>query len=82
MAHREEPVLTEGAPYIPCLEIQHKDLFDITVVDSIAGEMGKKSRFETRHFEALNTHVDRARGVHQRWLGSTAEAVAGNGVSA
>lgn len=82
MAHREEPVLTEGAPYIPCLEIQHKDLFDITVVDSIAGEMGKKSRFETRHFEALNTHVDRARGVHQRWLGSSAEAVAGNGVSA
>ncbi len=67
MAHREEPVLTEGAPYIPCLEIQHADLFDIEVVESIGGEMGKKSRFLTRHFEALNTRVDRARGAHQKW---------------
>ena len=67
MAHREEPVLTEGAPYIPALEIQHADLFDITVVDSIAEEMGKRSRFLTRHFEALNTRVDRARGVHRKW---------------
>lgn len=67
MAHREEPVLTEGAPYIPALEIQHADLFDITVVDNIAEEMGKRSRFLTPHFEALNTRVDRARGMHLQW---------------
>jgi hypothetical protein len=67
MAHREEPVLTEGHPYIPALEIQHADLFDIEVVDSIADEMGKRSRFLTRHFEALNTRVDRARGAHLEW---------------
>lgn len=67
MAHREEPVLTEGAPYIPALEIQHADLFDITVADSIAEEMGKRSRFLPRHFEALNTRVDRARGAHLHW---------------
>lgn len=67
MAHREEPVLTEGAPYIPALEIQHADLFDITVTDSIADEMGKRSRFLPRHFEALNTRMDRARGAHLQW---------------
>lgn len=67
MANREEPVLTEGAPYIPALEIQHADLFDITVTDSIAAEMGKRSRFLPRHFEALNTRVDRARGAHLQW---------------
>ncbi len=68
MAHREEPVLTEGHPYIPAMEIQHADLFDVQVMPSIAGEMGKKSRFLTRHFEALNPRVDRARGAHLRWL--------------
>ncbi|WP_417601640.1 transglutaminase domain-containing protein [Pararhodobacter oceanensis] len=67
MAHRETPTLTEGSPYIPALEIQHADLFDITVVESIANEMGKRSRFLPRHFEALNTRVDRARGVHRHW---------------
>lgn len=67
MAPREEPVLTEGGPYIPSMEIQHLDLFDITVVPSIAEEMGKRSRFLTRHFEALNTRVDRARGAHLKW---------------
>jgi Transglutaminase-like enzymes, putative cysteine proteases len=67
MAPREEPVLTEGHPYIPAMEIQHLDLFDIEVVPSIAGEMGKRSRFLTRHFEALNTRVDRARGAHLKW---------------
>ena len=67
MAPREEPVLTEGHPYIPALEIQHKDLFDIQVVPAIADEMGKRSRFLPRHFEALNTRVDRARGAHRRW---------------
>ena len=73
MAHREEPVLAEGAPYIPAMEIQHLDLFEIQVVDAIVDEMGKKSRFQTRHFEALNTRVDRARGAHLRW-GRAAEA--------
>ena len=67
MAHRETPVLSEGMPYIPALEIQHADLFDITVSDSIAEEMGKRSRFLPRHFEALNTRVDRARGAHLQW---------------
>jgi len=67
MAHREEPVLTEGGPYIPALEIQHKDLFDVEVTESIIEEMGKKSRFLPRHFEALNTRVDRARGAHVHW---------------
>ena len=67
MADREEPVLTEGSPYIPALEIQHADLFDITVADSIASEMGKRSRFLPRHFEALNTSVDRVRGAHLPW---------------
>ena len=67
MAHREEPVVTEGAPYIPAMEIQHADLFDITVTDNITEEMGKRSRFLTRHFEALNTCVDRARNAHLQW---------------
>lgn len=67
MAHREEPVLTEGHPYIPSMEIQHLDLFDIKVVPAIVEEMGKKSRFLPRHFEALNTRVDRARGAHLKW---------------
>jgi len=67
MAPREEPVLTEGSPYIPAMEIQHLDLFDIQVVPEISAEMGKKSRFLTRHFEALNTRVDRARGAHLKW---------------
>lgn len=78
MADREEPVLTEGHPYIPALEIQHKDLLDITVVDSIADEMGKRSRFLTRHFEALNTRVDRARGAHLEW-GKAARAADSDG---
>lgn len=67
MRPRKEPVLTEGHPYIPAMEIQHLDLFDIHVTESIAGEMGKKSRFKPRHFEALNTRVDRARGAHLHW---------------
>lgn len=67
MAHRENPVLSEGAPYIPALEYQNKDLFDIEVFPSLATEMGKKSRFLTRHFESLNTRVDRLRGTHLQW---------------
>ena len=79
MAHREEPVLTEGAPYIPAMEIQHKDLFEISVTDSIAEEMGKRSRFLPRHFEALNTRVDRARGAHLQWGKLAQQAVADKG---
>lgn len=79
MAHREEPVLAEGAPYIPAMEIQHKDLFDITVTDSIAEEMGKRSRFLPRHFEALNTRVDRARGAHLQWGKAAQQAETGKG---
>lgn len=74
MAPREEPVLTEGNPYIPSLEIQHADLFDFQVTDSIASEMGKRSRFLPRHFEALNTRLDRARGAHRAWGRATRHA--------
>lgn len=78
MRPRKEPVLTEGRPYIPAMEIQHLDLFDIQVTDTIASEMGKKSRFKPRHFEALNTRVDRARGSHLQW-GREAEREAADG---
>jgi transglutaminase-like putative cysteine protease len=88
MAHREEPTLSEGHPYMPALEIQHADLFDITVVPAITAEMGKKSRFLTRHFEALNTRMDRARGAQLRWareaagLSTPAESAVENEVRA
>lgn len=65
MAHRETPTLKIGEPYCPALEIQEgADLFGFEVRSEINEEMGKKSRFLPRHFEALNTRMDRARGVH------------------
>jgi len=68
MAHRETPTLKVGEPYCPALEIQEAaDLFDITVRPEISAEMGKTSRFLPRHFEALNTCVDRARGTQKTW---------------
>lgn len=67
MKGREIPVLAEGAPYAPALELLHMDPFAIQVVASITAEMGKRSRFLPRHFEALNTRVDRLRGAHRQW---------------
>jgi hypothetical protein len=67
MAPSEEPALREGHPYIPSMELLNLNLFDIQVTDSITTEMGKKSRFKPRHFEALNTRLDRARGTHLHW---------------
>lgn len=57
------PRLAEGAPFAPAMLARNADLFDIKVVPHLNDEMGKKSRFQPRHFEALNTRLDRARGV-------------------
>lgn len=59
------PTLAVGRPYAPAFLAKHADPWQITVVDHLHNEMGKKSRFQPRHFEALNTRLDRARGVHR-----------------
>lgn len=56
----------ERRPYSPAYEAKGADPTDITVVPHLQGVMGKASRFGARHFEALNTRVDRARGAHRR----------------
>lgn len=66
MAHVEIAQVSEGKPYIPALECEGRDVFNITVTPDLNEEMGKKSRFHTRHFESLNTRLDRARGVPHR----------------
>ncbi len=66
MAHVEIAQVSEGKPYIPALECEGRDVFNITVLPDLNEEMGKKSRFHTRHFESLNTRLDRARGVPHR----------------
>lgn len=58
---RATPSLKVGEPYSLAIEVQGKDLFDITVTDNLVEEMGKKSRFRPRHFEALNVRMDRIR---------------------
>jgi len=60
------PRLAEGAPFAPAMLARGVDYFDITVVPHLNEEMSKKSRFQPRHFEALNTRLDRARGVGRR----------------
>ena len=60
--------LGEGRPYSPTLMLHEMDLFDIQVRPEINEVMGKKSRFHPRHFEALNTRLDRAQGSYQNWL--------------
>lgn len=67
VAHLLPSFLGEGRPYSPALESEHKDPFDITVVPHLNEEMGKRSRFLPRHFEALNTRLDRVRGTHRHW---------------
>ncbi|MCC5971326.1 MAG: transglutaminase family protein [Pararhodobacter sp.] len=59
--------LGEGRPFAPAIESEGNDPFDITVVPHLNEEMGKRSRFQTRHFEALNTRLDRVRGTQRYW---------------
>lgn len=70
-ADLRNPTLAEGQPYAPAFLAKHADPWDIAVVPHLNEEMGKKSRFRPRHFEALNTRLDRARGLH---LSRVAEA--------
>ena len=58
----------EGRPFNPAAAYAGRDPFDITVVEHLNAQMGKRSRFETHHFEALNTRLDRAQGCWQQWL--------------
>ena len=58
----------EGRPYSPAYAAKGIDPTDITVMPDLQGVMGKTSRFGARHFEALNTKADRARGWHRRDL--------------
>lgn len=76
MGHVEYAFLAEGRPYIPSLECEGRDMFAIEVVPHLNEEMGKKSRFDTRHFESLNTRLDRARGVPHRPVVAPAAAEA------
>lgn len=55
------PTLAEGRPYVPALMVLQIDPWQMEVVDNLHAEMGKKSRFQPRHFEALNTRLDRTR---------------------
>lgn len=64
-ASLRHPTLAEGRPYAPAFLAKHADPWDIAVVPHLNDEMGKKSRFRPRHFEALNTRLDRARGLHR-----------------
>jgi len=60
--------LGEGRPYSPCFIHTGRDMFDLEVRHEINDVMGKQSRFHPRHFEALNTRLDRAQGGYQKWL--------------
>ncbi|EWS57301.1 hypothetical protein Y695_04861 [Hydrogenophaga sp. T4] len=56
--------LQEGRPVHPVAVINGTDPFEIRVLPDLGAEMGKKSRFLPRHFEAMNTRLDRARFNH------------------
>jgi hypothetical protein len=75
-ASLRHPTLSEGRPYAPAFLAKHADPWAIDVVPHLNDEMGKKSRFQPRHFEALNTRLDRARGLHRSRV---AEAAAREG---
>lgn len=60
----------EGRPFSPAAVYAGRDPFDITVLENLEAQMGKKSRFSVRHFEALNTRLDRAQRCWQQWLAS------------
>jgi len=53
--------LQPGRPFSPAAFLNGTDPFDIRVLPELSTEMGKKSRFQPRHFEAMNTRLDRAR---------------------
>lgn len=67
------PTLAEGKPYAPAFLAKHADPWAIEVVPHLHEEMGKKSRFRPRHFEALNTRLDRARGLHRSRLAAAVD---------
>lgn len=67
LGHLLTTVMSEGHPYAPAIVSEGKDPFDITVVPHLNEEMGKRSRFLPRHFEALNTRLDRVRGTQRHW---------------
>ncbi len=66
-----DPRLAEGQPYSAAAAAFETDPWEITVMPEIAHVMGKKSRFQVRHFEALNVKLDRARGLHRKRLAAT-----------
>jgi hypothetical protein len=66
--------LGEGRPFSPCFIHTGRDMFEIDVREEINEVMGKTSRFHPRHFEALNTRLDRAQGSHRKWLRMEAPA--------
>lgn len=71
------PTLTEGQPYAPAFRAKYADPWEIEVRPDLIEEMGKVSRFQPRHFEALNTRLDRARGLHRSRVAAVeAEATA------
>lgn len=49
----------EGRPFHPVSRIQGTDPFAIEVLPHLHAEMGKSSRFLPKHFEAMNTQLDR-----------------------
>ena len=58
------PRFQEGRPYHPVSHVQGTDPFAIDVLPHLHAEMGKRSRFLPKHFEAMNTQLDqRARSV-------------------
>lgn len=59
------PSLAEGKPYSPAFLAKRADPWEISVRPDLTEVMGKQSRFGPRHFEALNTRLDRARGLHR-----------------
>lgn len=56
-----------GEPFHPVAMIQNQDPFDIEVFDDLGHVMQKQSRFQAHHFEALNTRLDHAHGLHHLW---------------
>lgn len=61
LAHMLPAWFEEGRPYNAAAVAKNEDPWDINVVPHLKEVMGKASRFGPRHFEALNTRLDRAR---------------------
>ncbi|MEZ5663875.1 MAG: transglutaminase family protein [Burkholderiaceae bacterium] len=57
-----------GQPYHPVAGITGRDPFDVRVLPDLHEVLRKRSRFGPHHFEALNTRLDRAQGLHRIWL--------------